>query len=193
MDIELTKSKLADAYITGLQWVEVAIKIPEANVSMFKEIVDEVEAKLHVSSNQINPQEYYRGVGVEVEKHKDGLLLSIIYKDCPAACLGAKAGDILTKVNFHSINNMEFEDSLKTLRNSDYEEGIILEVIRNGEVVTLGYGRNVQPKVIDAKQKYPLSFTALTIGKRLRQMQGAVNIGLSSNIPIKKRDFAMSL
>jgi len=193
MDRELIKSKLADAYIAGLRWIDIAAKHPEATEILFNEVAAGVEAELESSSNQLRPQEYYRGVGIEADAHREGLLGSIVYRDCPAANLGVKAGDIVTKINFQSINNMDLYSALQLLRNSDYEGGIILEVRRKEEVMTLGYGLNAKPKVIDAKQKYLLNFTALTIGRRLRQLQGVVNVDLNSKTLVKKRDFAMSL
>ena len=193
VDLELIKAKLADAYIIGQSWNDINLLFPEVNQSLFDEIANEIDLKLVSAAKQERPKELYKGIGIEIDLCKQGLYANKIYKDCPAAKLGLKAGDILTKVNFESVTNIDLSSALSKLRNSNYNEGIILEVIRGGETMTLGYGLNVQTKVIDAKKKFPMNYTALVIGKRLMMSTGA-SIGIDSHVklPRKKQIFEMA-
>jgi C-terminal processing protease CtpA/Prc len=188
IDIELIRAKLADAVIIGQRWTDIALVFPEANESLYNEISKEISSKLINSSSQSRPKELYKGIGVEIDLCEQGLSVNEVYRDCPATKLGIKDGDIITKVNFESVSNIDLSNSLSKLRNSNYKEGMILEVIRNGETITLGYGLNIQTRVIDAKKKYPMNFTALAIGKRLMMSMGAsMQIDSHSKLPQKKK------
>lgn len=193
IDIELTRAKLADAYITGQSWNDINLVYPEIDQSLFIEVAKEIDIKLAASTKELRPKELYKGLGIEIDLCDQGLFVNTAYKDCPAAKLGIKAGDIITKVNFESVTNLPLSTSLSKLRNSNYEEGIILEVMRGKETITLGYGLNIQTKVIDAKKKYPINFTALVIGKRLMMSTGSkIEVDSYAKLPIKKRVFEMS-
>ncbi len=192
IDIEFIKAKLADAYIIGQSWADIALFFPEVDKSLFDEISSEIATKLAIGNEQLRPKELYRGIGIETDSCEQGLLAKEIYKDCPAAKLGIEEGDIIISVNFQSVANIDLSSALKKLRSSDYPGGMIIEVMRAGEKMTLGYGLNIQTKVIDAKKKFPMNFTALTIGKRLMMaMQGASSIESSVKLPQKKRSFEM--
>lgn len=175
MGMELLRSQLADCYIKNLSFEQALLEFPQANLELYEQISQEIEAKLSFSEMQLVPSDYYKGIGIEAESHSNGLIVTDIYKACPANALMLKVGDIITKVNFERLTDMTLQNALNKIRNSEYEEGIILEVLRAGEIVTLGYDSNVQPIFIDAKCKYPLNFTALTLGKRIKMLASNQN------------------
>jgi hypothetical protein len=193
IDIELIRSKLSDAFIIGQSWADVALLFPEIDKDLYDEVASELTSKLNASQEQIRPKELYRGIGVEVDTCEQGLQVKEAYKDCPAMKLGIRVGDIINSINFQGVANLDLTTALKRLRNCDYPEGIIVEVSRLGESITLGYGLNIKTRVIDAKKKFPMSFTALTIGRRLMMStQSSISIDSNSKLLEKKRSFEMA-
>lgn len=167
IDIEMLKAKLADAFILGQSWSDIAFYFPEADQELFNEVATEISVRLRASEHNSNPSDIYKGLGVEVDIADEGLLVKSVYKDSPAAKIGLHKGDYICEVNFESLKGFKIDDSIKKLRNSENSEGTVIGVIRNKEQKTLGFGLNISPKVIDNKRKYPANFTALLIGARL--------------------------
>ncbi len=191
---EFTRSRISDAYLLGQNWSDIVSQFPGIDRSAYEEIAAAIETRLAVTAEKLRPSTYYRGIGLEADEHQDGMIISEVYKACPAMQLGVEIGDIITKVKVNQIwidlNNMDLRSALKTLRQSDSMDGIQLEVIRAGERITLGEGMQIRSKVIDAKAKYVMNFTAKTLGKNLLKMQinneSSSNIGQNKNLPTKQ-------
>lgn len=198
---EITRSKLSDAYLAEKSWLDIASIFPEVTEDMYNEIKSSIDARLEITSNKLKPNTYYRGIGVEAENHPSGLILIEIYKSCPGEQLGIKAGDIVTKVKINQIwinlDNISLRESLKILRKSDSISGIQIEVIRDGQQFILGKGLNIETKIIDAKRKFPMNFTAKTLGKNLLKMQ--ISNGISEkhidnkHLPYKKSSKSLEI
>lgn len=168
MDRQMLKAQLSDCFINGLSIDEVLIKYPLANKDLYQEISEEIANKLNITAKILSPKTYYKGLGIVVENAGDGLNVTSIYKDCPGMKLGIIKNDKIIAVNYESLNGLNIESAIDKLRNSELENGTIMNVIRDGKLITLGYGLNIKPQVIDNIRKYPLNFTALLIGSRLQ-------------------------
>ena len=193
IDVDLMRSKLRDACIASQNWDDIAAHFPEIDEALYNELLNQMNSKLELEHEKLVPEELYRGIGVEADKNEQGLKLTEIYKDCPAEKLGLRVGDVITKINYKSVGNLDFHTALKRLRHADSSEGMVIEVMRDGETVTLGYGLNIGTKVIDAKRKYLMNFTAKTIGERLRMvMQNGDQSIDHIKIPFKKREFELA-
>lgn len=191
---EFTRSRISDAYILGQSWSDIASQFPEIDQNIYEEIAAAIETRLTITAEKLRPSTYYRGVGLEADEHQNGMIVNEVYKDCPAMQLGVEVGDIVTKVRVNQIwvdlNNTDLRSALKTLRQSDSLDGIQLEVIRAGERMILGEGLQIRSKVIDAKSKYIMNFTAKTLGRNLLRMQitteSSSNVVQNKNLPTKQ-------
>ena len=191
---EFTHSRISDAYILGQNWSEIASQFPGIDQNIYEEIAAAIETRLTITAEKLRPSTYYRGVGLEADEHQNGMIVNEVYKACPAMQLGVEVGDIVTKVKVNQIwvdlNNTDLRSALKTLRQSDSLDGIQLEVIRAGERMILGEGLQIRSKVIDAKSKYMMNFTAKTLGRNLLRMQitteSSSNVLQNKNLPTKQ-------
>ncbi len=191
---EFTRSRISDAYILGQNWSEIASQFPGIDQNIYEEIAAAIETRLTITAEKLRPSTYYRGVGLEADEHQNGMIVNEVYKACPAMQLGVEVGDIVTKVKVNQIwvdlNNTDLRSALKTLRQSDSLDGIQLEVIRAGERMILGEGLQIRSKVIDAKSKYIMNFTAKTLGRNLLRMQitteSSSNVLQNKNLPTKQ-------
>ncbi len=192
IDMEMIRSKLSDAYISGKNWEDVEFLFPEIEKSLFDEVSKEIKLKLTLGKSLLRPMDLYQGMGLEADSCAQGLDVSEVYKDCPASKIGLMVGDVITKINFQSVGDLDLFSALSMLRNCQYPQGAIIEVIRAGETMTLGYGLNISPKVIDVKKKYPMNFTALTIGRRMMGFKGMQSIGSGAKALANNRSFEMA-
>lgn len=85
--------------------------------------------------------EYY-GIGVIVVAHEMGLNVMSVVKNSPASGAGVKKYDIITKVNGTSIEGMSIDEA-KSYIVGEIDTDITIEVIRNGEVITISMKRGV--------------------------------------------------
>lgn len=92
-----------------------------------------------VSAQEENPRA--RGerpyIGVVLERSDDGLLVTEVRADSPAAEAGLLAGDVITALNGVSLDDPA--SAFGALREMDVEVGmeITIDVLRNGEALTL--------------------------------------------------------
>lgn len=82
-----------------------------------------------------NPEANYVGVGVTIQAHKRGALVSDVNLSGPAFAAGIRMGDILTAMDGQSLKGKDVAEISALLRG---EEGtsVTLEVLRNGETHT---------------------------------------------------------
>jgi serine protease Do len=74
-------------------------------------------------------------IGVGLDSHEDGVLISAVYQDTPAAQAGLQAGDIL--IGFDGVALSDSDALVRSVGNRRAGETITLELIRDGEVAEL--------------------------------------------------------
>ncbi len=92
-----------------------------------------------VSAQEENPRA--RGerpyIGVVLERSEDGVIVTEVRADSPAAEAGLLAGDVITALNGVSLDDPA--SAFSALREMDIEVGMVItvDILRNGEALTL--------------------------------------------------------
>lgn len=73
----------------------------------------------------------YGGVGMEVRKQGNNVVIVSIFEGTPAYRVGLKSGDIIIKVNDTSVSNMELEDVINMIK-GDPGTRVKLTILRPG-------------------------------------------------------------
>ena len=77
----------------------------------------------------------YTGIGVEITKVEEGILVINVFKDGPAYTAGIEAGDMLIKLNGNDITNLSAADVSNSIKNSN-KDTIELSFVRSGITMT---------------------------------------------------------
>lgn len=77
----------------------------------------------------------YTGIGVEITKVEEGILVINVFKDGPAYTAGIEAGDILIKLNGNDITSLSAAEVSNSIKNSN-KDIIELSVVRSGITMT---------------------------------------------------------
>lgn len=95
----------------------------------------------------------YEGIGVEISKIENGILVANVFEDSPADKAGIEAGDILTKINGKELKNVTAAEASDMIKSSKKEE-IEISFLRAGitKTVTVNIKKVYIPSV--TKEKY---------------------------------------
>lgn len=77
----------------------------------------------------------YTGIGIEITKVEDGILVINVFKDGPAYIAGIEAGDILIKLNGNDITSLSAAEVSNSIKNSN-KDTIELSFVRSGITIT---------------------------------------------------------
>lgn len=86
----------------------------------------------------------YKGIGIEITKVEEGILVVTVFPNTPAEKIGLSTGDIIVKIDGVDISNMDAEESSKMIKNSNKEK-VELSYLRSGITIT---------KTLDVKKVY---------------------------------------
>ncbi|MBE7038849.1 MAG: PDZ domain-containing protein [Ruminococcaceae bacterium] len=84
----------------------------------------------------------YFGIGVIVVTHEKGLSVMSVIKNSPASGAGVRKYDVITSVNGTSIEGKGIEEAKSYILGEKGTE-VVIDVLRDGEVVTLSMKRDV--------------------------------------------------
>lgn len=114
--------------INPAEFTNKAIKNTLKDLDPYTNYYDEQE----VEQALIRREGEYGGIGVSVFYDSRGIIISEIYKGYEADKKGLKAGDIITKADNQSLQNLD-RDYLSGVLSGSPNTSINLEVLRNGE------------------------------------------------------------
>ena len=118
--------------INPAEFTDKAIKNTLKDLDPYTNYFDEQE----VEEARIRREGEYAGIGVSVYYDEKGITLSEIYKGYEADKKGLKAGDIITKVDGQSLQNMERGELSQFLKGTP-NSSIQIEIDRQGETKQL--------------------------------------------------------
>lgn len=82
----------------------------------------------------------YVGIGVTIEKHQDGLVVTGVFDNSPAKKVGIKAGDVIFEVDGTSIKGMEIEKATSLIKGKE-NTYVEIKVKREGEILVFNIMR----------------------------------------------------
>ena len=106
----------------------------------------------------------FLGIGIEINKIKDGIEIKSIIKNSPASNIGLKQGDIITAIDNTDVNNLPMKNIINILNNNNKlqykltvlrDKNSILEFTLNKEVINLN---SVNTHIIDNILMLNISF-----------------------------------
>lgn len=77
----------------------------------------------------------YTGIGVEITKIEEGIIVINVFENGPAYNAGIEPGDILVKLNGNDITNSSAADVSNSIKNSN-QNSVELSVLRDGITIT---------------------------------------------------------
>ena len=77
----------------------------------------------------------YTGIGVEITKIEEGIIVINVFENGPAYNAGIEPGDILVKLNGNDITNSSAADVSNSIKNSN-QSSVELSVLRDGITIT---------------------------------------------------------
>lgn len=77
----------------------------------------------------------YSGIGVEITKIEEGIIVINVFENGPAYNAGIEPGDILVKLNGNDITNSSAADVSNSIKNSN-QSSVELSVLRDGITIT---------------------------------------------------------
>lgn len=78
----------------------------------------------------------YKGIGVEITKIEEGILVANVFKDGPADIAGLETGDIIVKINGKDVTKSTAAEAQKMIKESA-DSKIEISVLRGGITITL--------------------------------------------------------
>ena len=87
-----------------------------------------------------DPETNYVGVGVTIQAHKQGALVTDVNLKGPAFAAGIRMGDILTAADGQSLKGMDVS-AISALLRGAAGTAVTVDVLRNGETLTLSLTR----------------------------------------------------
>ena len=114
--------------INPAEFTNKAIKNTLEDLDPYTNYFDEQQ----VEEARIRREGEYAGIGVSVYYDKEGITLSSIYKGYEADKKGLKVGDVITKVDGQSLQNMEREELSQFLKGAP-NTTVSIEVNRQGK------------------------------------------------------------
>ncbi|WML46729.1 S41 family peptidase [Neobacillus sp. PS3-34] len=120
---------------------------PLTDSSLNATTIDELIASLNDPYTEyMNPDEFksfmsaidqnFVGLGIGIEKAKDGVLITTVYKNTPASRMGLQNGDIIIKVDSHDISNSPMEEVQSYMLGKENTK-VTLTVRRGNKELTL--------------------------------------------------------
>lgn len=147
-DVGITKSdgkyfkelkKAYDNIINGyVEKVDEAKLIDAAIEGMYNYLGDPYTSYIDQSStddltDRLNGE--YTGIGVEITKIEEGIIVINVFENGPAYNAGIEPGDILVKLNGNDITNSSAADVSNSIKNSN-QSSVELSVLRDGITIT---------------------------------------------------------
>lgn len=124
----------------------------------------------------------FLGIGIEINKIKDGIEIKSIIKNSPASNIGLKQGDIITAIDNKDINNLQMDNIINILNNNNKlqykltvlrDKNNILEFTLNKDVVNLN---SVNTHIIDNILMLNISFfNEDTVNETRKQIKESYN------------------
>jgi len=92
----------------------------------------------------------YKGIGVEITKAENGILVANVFKDGPAAQAGLEIGDIIVKINNTDMTNSTAAEAQSMIKNSKKDK-IEISFLRGGITKTIEINiKNVDVPTIES-------------------------------------------
>ncbi len=140
-EIDEVYNRLLNEYYTELSEKDLQNAAIEGMMSLLKE--DEYSSYLNKEEQETLNQYLdgaYKGIGVQMTKMKNDIVVTAVFENSPAEEKGIKVGDIIVKVNDIDVTQKELQDVVDMIKNNPEE--ITITIKRENETKTIKINTN---------------------------------------------------